>query len=57
MTFVWEFFAPISIFWAILLPCHMAWILFDRPELSPIALGLLLILPFKFVPGMPLRLL
>lgn len=55
MTVVWEVLVPVSFLWAVALPVHCAWSLYDRPIFNPITVGLLLMLPLKFYPGGPFR--
>lgn len=50
MTVVYQALVPPSVFWAVLLPLHLAWILHDNMWTSPITLGILVMAPLKFVP-------
>lgn len=53
LTVGYEALAPVSVFWAILLPSHAAWVLYDRWYVSPVFLGMLALMPLKFVPWAP----
>ncbi len=58
-TVIWETLVPAAIVWAIAVPLYYVatlypprfrWLVFN-----PISVGLLLMLPLKFYPGMPVR--
>lgn len=51
LTFVWEALVPVSVVLGILAPVVMQFVMYDRPLMNPITIGLLLILPYKFCPG------
>ncbi len=50
-TLLWEAVVPVSVVWGLVLPLFVSWVVFDRPIMNPIIVGLMLILPYKFIPG------
>lgn len=50
-TLLWEAVVPVSVVWGLALPLFVSWVVFDRPIMNPIIVGLMLILPYKFIPG------
>jgi hypothetical protein len=50
-TMLWEALTPVSIFWGLALPLFVNWVCYDRLVMNPIMVGLMLMLPYKFIPG------
>jgi hypothetical protein len=56
MTVVYMVVAPCSLFWAILVPLHLAWIMYDNFFANPVTLATVPMLALKFIPGNPIPL-
>ena len=54
-TMVWEALTPVSVFWGLALPLFVNWVCYDRLVMNPIMVGLMLMLPYKFIPGAQFR--
>ena len=59
LTIVWETLVPAAVAWAIVVPLYFVLtsyeLRFRSLVLNPISVGLILMLPLKFYPGMPVR--
>lgn len=57
LTVLWEAITPVSLVLAGLAPLFLAWIMYDKPLLSPIVVALVLMSPLKFPLGYPVKIL
>ena len=54
-TMLWEALTPVSVFWGLAVPLFVNWVCYDRLIMNPIMVGLMLLLPYKFIPGAEFR--